>query len=151
MWGDDSDEDEEPQQVEEKTKEVVKGPEETGTKSMDTTSKTDEPTEEQKAEAATKIQAVQRGKAARQEMQAREEAATKIQSVQRGKMTREAMAQEGVDESGGWGAGTDDDKYAQKVEDNYAQKEATKPKPSPRRQQASKETKSEHCQKTCSQ
>ena len=54
MWGDDSDEDEEPQQVEEKTKEVVKGPEETGTKSMDTTVKADELTEEQKVEAATR-------------------------------------------------------------------------------------------------
>ena len=141
MWGDDSDEDEEPQEV------VVKGPEETGTKSMDTTAKTDEPTEEEKAEAATKIQAIQRGKAVRQEMQAREEAATKIQAVQRGKMAREAITQEGVDESGGWGAGTDDDKYAQKVEDNYAQKEATKPKPSPRRQQASKETKTSPAKK----
>ena len=104
MWGDDSDEDEEPQEV------VVKGPEETGTKSMDTTAKTDEPTEEEKAEAATKIQAVQRGKAVRQEMQAREEAATKIQAVQRGKMTRETMKQEAVDNSN-------------------AQKETTKPKP----------------------
>ena len=125
MWGDDSDEDEEPQQVEEKTKEVVKGPEETGTKSMDTTVKADELTEEQKAEAATKIQAVQRGKAVRQKMQAREEAATKFQAVQRGKATRETMKQEDVD-------------------DSNAQKETTKPKPSPatpRRQQASKETK----------
>ena len=125
MWGDDSDEDEEPQQVEEKTKEVVKGPEETGTKSMDTTVKTEELTEEQKAEAATKIQAVQRGKAVRQKMQAREEAATKFQAVQRGKATRETMKQEDVD-------------------DSNAQKETTKPKPSPatpRRQQASKETK----------
>ena len=138
MWGDDSDEDEETQQVEEKPMEVVKEPEETWTNS---TTKTDEPTEEQKAEAATKIQAAQRGKAARKEMQAREEAATKIQAVQRGKMAREAMKQEDVDESGGWGAENDDDKYAQKVEDSYAQKEATKPKPSPRRQQASKETK----------
>ena len=87
MWGEDSDEDEEPQQVEQKTNEVVKGPEEIGTKSADTTAKTDEPTEEQKAEAATKIQAVQRGKAARQEMQAKQEAATKIQAVQRGKIS----------------------------------------------------------------
>ena len=130
MWGDDSDEDEEPQQVEEKTKEVVKGPEETGTKSMDTTVKTEELTEEQKAEAATKIQAVQRGKAVRQKMQAREEAATKFQAVQRGKVTRETMKQEDVD-------------------DSNAQKETTKPKPSPatpRRQQASKETKRSPCQ-----
>ena len=132
MWGDDSDEDEEPQQVEEKTKEVVKGPEETGTKSMDTTVKTEELTEEQKAEAATKIQAVQRGKAVRQEMQAREEAATKIQAVQRGKMTRETMKQEDVD-------------------DSNTQKETTKPKPSPapaRRQQASKETKTSPAKKS---
>ena len=132
MWGDDSDEDEEPQQVEEKTKEVVKGPEETGTKSMDTTVKADELTEEQKVEAATKIQAVQRGKAVRQEMQAREEAATKIQAVQRGKMTRETMKQEAVDNSN-------------------AQKETTKPKPSPapaRRQQASKETKTSPAKKS---
>ena len=145
MWGDDSDEDEETQQVEEKPMEVVKEPEETWTNIY--TAKTDEPTEEQKAEAATKIQAAQRGKAVRQEMQAREEAATKIQAVQRGKMAREAMAQEDVDESGGWGAENDDDKYAQKVEDNYAQKEATKPKPSPRRQQASKETKASPAEK----
>ena len=126
MWGDDSDEDEEPQEV------VVKGPEETGTKSMDTTAKTDEPTEEEKAEAATKIQAIQRGKAVRQEMQAREEAATKIQAVQRGKMTRETMKQEAVDNSN-------------------AQKETTKPKPSPapaRRQQASKETKTSPAKKS---
>ena len=78
--GDDSDEDEETQQVEEKPMEVVKEPEETWT---NFTIKTDEPTEEQIA--ATKIQAAQRGKAARKEMQAREEAATKIQAVQRWK------------------------------------------------------------------
>ena len=110
----------------------MKGPEETGTKSMDTTVKTDELTEEQKAEAATKIQAVQRGKAVRQEMQAREEAATKIQAVQRGKATRETMKQEDVD-------------------DSNAQKETTKPKPSPapaRRQQASKETKTSPAKKS---
>ena len=151
MWGDDSDEDEEPQQVEQKTNEVVKGPEEIGTKSADTIAKTDEPTEEQKAEAATKIQAVQRGKAARQEMQAKQEAATKIQAVQRGKMARNAVKQEvdepggrkqeDLDESGGWGAEDDEDKYAQKSEGSYAQKEATESRPPPRKQQAPKEAK----------
>ena len=150
MWGDDSDEDEEPQQVEEKTYGSGERTRRNWDKSMDTTVKTDEPTEEQKAEAATKIQAVQRGKAVRQEMQAREEAATKIQAVQRGKMTRETMKQEDVDESGGWGAENDDDKYAQKVEDNYAQKEAIS-QSHQRADNKHRKKQKEPCQKTCSQ
>ena len=69
----------------------------------------------------------------RQEMQAREEAATKIQAVQRGKMTRETMKQA--------------------VDNSNAQKETTKPKPSPASAQTTsiERNENEPCQKICSQ
>lgn len=153
MWGDDSD-DEETQQVEEKKEEKVvvneakKEDANDDKKQQDNKGDTDDvgwgdddnetdngPTEKEKAEAAAKIQAVQRGNAARQDLKEKQEAATKIQAIQRGKMARkevEELAEQKKQEEGkvdninggsGGGWGGDD---ADEVNNDAKEKEPEK-------------------------
>lgn len=152
MWGDD-DSDEETQQVEEKKEEKVvvnsEKKEDANDKQQEEDNKTNDddggwgggddekengPTEKEKEEAAAKIQAVQRGNAARQELREKQEAATKIQAIQRGKVARkeveelaEQKKQEEKDGNGnGSGGGDWGDDGADEVNSDAKEKEPEK-------------------------
>ena len=170
MWGDSDEEEETPKVEEKKQEEVVQKKTEEKQNEEEASKKVEEndddgwgndddgggdakengPTEQEKAEAAAKIQAVQRGKAARQDLKNKQEAATKIQAVQRGKMARKEAQEKKQqeenndnDDDGGWGD-DDDDKVVEekqpepekKVEVKAPVKPArkpSKPKRSPRK------------------